>query len=64
MKIYILPQVNKPIKFVTENIKSEVDENGNIVITRQMTFSEIAELFDIPVSEVLSEDFKVGIYTL
>ena len=65
MDIYILPQVDAPIKVVYENdIKTEMDNDGNLVITRKMTPIEIAELFDIPVSDVLNGNLKVGIYTV
>ena len=65
MNIYILPQVDKPVQVVYENdVKLEEDDNGNFTITRKMTPSEIAELFNVPVSDILSGDLKFGIYTL
>lgn len=64
MKIYIIPQVDKLVKFVCDNGKTEIDDDGNIVITQKMTPAEIAELFDVSISDVLSGNLKVGMYTL
>jgi hypothetical protein len=52
--VFIIPEVEKPIKIIDTDVKSTIDENGNIVITRKMDAVEIAELFDIPLSDVLN----------
>ena len=62
--VFIIPKVEKPVKIIDTDVKSTTDENGNIVITRKMDAVEIAELFDIPLSDVLNGAAKLGIYTL
>ena len=62
--VFVIPEVEKPIKIIDTDVKSTIDENGNIVITRKMDALEIAELFDIPLSDVLNGTAKLGIYTI
>ena len=62
--IFVIPEVEKPIKIIDTDVKSTIDENGNMVITRKMDAVEIAELFDIPLSDVLNGTAKFGIYTI
>lgn len=50
------------IKLIHNDIKLSVDKNGKVVATKRATPSEIAELFEVPVSEVLSGKFKLGVY--
>ena len=59
--VFVIPEVEKPIKIIDTDVKSTIDENGNMVITRQMDALEIAELFDIPLSDVLNGAAKLGI---
>lgn len=62
--IYIVPKIDdRPIKIVHENMNVELDENGDMVITRKATLSEIAELFDVTVDDILG-GMKFGIVTL
>ena len=62
--LYVIPQIyNKPIKIVDIDVKANIDNNGNIVISKKLDASEIAELFDISISEVLNGTAKVGICT-
>lgn len=62
--VFVIPEVEKPIKIIDTDVKSTIDENGNMVITRKMDAVEIAELFDIPLSDVLNGTAKFGIYTI
>ena len=64
MNIYIIPQVDKTVKYVCDNGKTKIDDDGNIVITQKMTPTEIAELFDVSISDVLSGNLRIGMYTL
>lgn len=59
--VFVIPEVEKPIKIIDTDVKSTIDENGNIVITRKMDAVEIAKLFDIPLSDVLNGTAKLGI---
>lgn len=59
--VFIIPEVEKPIKIIDTDVKSTIDENGNMVIARKMDAVEIAELFDIPLSDVLNGTAKLGI---
>lgn len=59
--VFVIPEVEKPIKIIDTDVKSIIDENGNMVITRKMDAVEIAELFDIPLSNVLNGTAKLGI---
>ena len=59
--VFIIPEVEKPIRIIDTDVKSTIDENGNMVITRKMDAVEIAELFDIPLSDVLNGTAKFGI---
>lgn len=59
--VFVIPEVEKPIKIIDTDVKSTIDENGNMVITRKMDAVEIAELFDIPLSDVLNGTAKLGI---
>ena len=59
--VFVIPEVEKPIKIINTDVKSTIDENGNMVITRRMDAVEIAELFDIPLSDVLNGTAKVGV---
>ena len=63
--IYILPEIkDRPIKIAHENdTKVEVDENGDLVISRKATLPEIAEMFDITVEDILG-GMKFGMITL
>ena len=63
--IYIVPKIDdRPIKIVHESdTKVELDENGDMVITRKATLSEIAELFDVAVDDILG-GMKFGVFTL
>ena len=62
--IYIIPKIDdRPIKIVHEGTRVELDENGDIVITRKATLPEIAELFDVTVEDILG-GMKFGIITL
>ena len=62
--VFVIPEVEKPIKIIDMDVKSTIDENGNMVITRKMDALEIAELFDIPLSDVLNGTEKFGICTI
>ena len=59
--IFVIPEVEKPIKIIDTDVKSTIDENGNMVITRKMDAVEIAELFDIPLSDVLNGSANIAI---
>ena len=59
--VFIIPEVENPVKIIDTDVKSTIDENGNMVITRKMDALEIAELFDIPLSDVLNGTAKLGI---
>ena len=59
--IFVIPEVEKPIKIIDTDMKSTIDENGNMVITRKMDAVEIAELFDIPLSDVLNGTANIAI---
>lgn len=62
--IYIVPKINdRPIKIVHEDTKLELDDNGDLTITRKATLKEIAELFDITVDDIL-DGMKFGMVTL
>ena len=62
--VFVIPEVEKPIKIINTDVKSTIDENGNMVITRKMDAVEIAELFDIPLSDVLSGTANIRICTV
>ena len=62
--LFVIPEVEKPIKIIDTDVKSTIDENGNMVITRKMDTVEIAELFDMPLSDVLNGAAKLGICTI
>ena len=62
--VFVIPKVEKPIKIIDTDVKSTIDENGNMVITRKMDTVEIAELFDMPLSDVLNGAAKLGICTI
>lgn len=62
--VFIIPEIDKPIKIIDTDVKSTIDENGNMVITRKMDAVEIAELFDIPLSDVLNGTAKIGMCTV
>lgn len=59
--VFVIPEVEKLIKIIDTDVKSTIYENGNIVITKKMDAVEIAELFDIPLSDVLNGTAKLGI---
>lgn len=59
--VFVIPEVENPIKIIDTDVKSTIDENGNIVITRKMDAVEIAKLFDMPLSDVLNGTAKLGI---
>ena len=60
--LYIIPSVDKPIKFVFEGIS--IDDNGDMTFTIKWpaTLSEIADMFDMTTDKVLNTKF--GIYTV
>ena len=60
--LYIIPSVDKPIKFVFEGIS--IEDNGDMTFTikRPATLSEIADMFNMTIDEVLNTKF--GIYTV
>lgn len=58
--VFVIPEVEKTIKIIDADVKSTIDENGNMVITRKVDAVEIAELFDIPLSDVLNGTVKLG----
>lgn len=62
--VFVIPEVEKPIKIIDTDVKSTIDENGNMVITRKMDTVEIAELFDMPLSDILNGTAKLGICTI
>ena len=62
--LFVIPEVEKPIKIINTDVKSNIDENRNMVITRKMDAVEIAELFDVPLSDVLNGAAKLEIYTI
>ena len=62
--LFVTPEVEKPIKIIDTDVRSTIDENGNMVITRKMDTVEIAELFDMPLSDVLNGAAKLGICTI
>ena len=62
--IFVIPEVEKPIKIIDTDVKSTIDENGNMVITKKMDALEIAELFDIPLSDVLNGTVNIGMCTV
>ena len=62
--VFVIPEVEKPIKIIDTDVKSTIDENGNMVITRKIDTVEIAELFDMPLSDVLNGAAKLGICTI
>lgn len=67
MSIYIIPEMDKPLKFVCEDdVKTEIDDAGNFVITRKLCSLEsaklLAELFDVSISDILSGKVKFGQY--
>ena len=62
--VFIIPEIEKSIKIIDTDVKSTIDENGNMVITRKMDAVEIAELFDIPLSDVLNGTAKIGMCTV
>lgn len=67
MSIYIIPEMDKPLKFVYEDdVKTEIDDAGNFVITRKLCSLEstklLAELFDVSILDVLSGKVKFGQY--
>lgn len=59
--VFVIPEMEKPIKIIDTDVKSTIDENGNMVITRKMDAVEIAELFDIPLSDVLNGTANIAI---
>lgn len=52
---------NRPIKIIYDDVKTETDNEGNITITRKMSPVEIAEWFDVPVTDVLDGTLRLGI---
>lgn len=59
--VFVIPEMEKPIKIIDTDVKSTIDENGNMVITKKMKAVEIAELFDIPLSDVLNGTANIAI---
>lgn len=57
--LYIIPSVDKPIKFVFEGIS--IEDNGDMTFTikRPATLSEIADMFDMTIDEVLNTKFGI-----
>ena len=62
--LFVIPEVEKPNLKIDTDVRSTIDENGNMVITRKMDAVEIAELFDMPLSDVLNGAAKLGIYII
>lgn len=63
--LYVIPQIyNKHTKIVDTDVKADIDNNVNIVISKKLDASEIAELFDISISEVLNGTAKLGLYVV
>lgn len=62
--LFVIPEVEKPIKIIDTDVRTTIDDNGNMVITRKMDAIEIAELFDMPLSDVLNGAAKLGICTI
>ena len=62
--LFVIPEVEKPIKIIDTDVRSTIDENGNMAIIRKMDAVEIAELFDMPLSYVLNGAAKLGICTI
>lgn len=61
--LYIIPKIeNKPIKIVDTDVKADINDNGDIIISKKLDASEIAELFDISITDVLNGTVKFGIY--
>lgn len=60
-KYFINESFCQPIKYVCDDFKTEADDEGNITITGRPSPSEIAELFDVPIADVLSGNLKLGI---
>ena len=58
---FITKPYRQPIKFIHNDFKMETDDEGNITLTRKMSPVEIAELFDVPVTDVLNGNLKIGI---
>ena len=55
--------VEKPIKIVYEGgLKLEEDNEGNLEISRPLKLSEIVELFDVSIKDVM--EGKIGMWTL
>ena len=59
--LFITPEVENQIKIIDSDVKSTIDENGNIITTKKMDVVEIAELFDIPLSNVLNGTANIAI---
>ena len=59
--VFITPKVENQIKIIDSDVKTTVDENGNIITTKKMDAVEIAELFDIPLSDVLNGTANIAI---
>lgn len=57
--LYIIPSVDKPIKFVFEGIS--IEDNGDMTFTikRPATLSEIADMFDMTIDKVLNTKFGI-----
>lgn len=57
--LYIIPSVDKPIKFVLEGIS--IEDNGDMTFTikRPATLSEIADMFDMTIDKVLNTKFGI-----
>lgn len=57
--LYIIPSVNKPIKFVFEEIS--IEDNGDMTFTikQPATLSEIANMFNMTIDEVLNTKFGI-----
>lgn len=57
--LYIIPSVDKPIKFVFEGIS--IEDNGDMTFTikRPATLSEIADMFNMAIDEVLNTKFGI-----
>ena len=59
--VFVIPEVEKQIRIIDTDVKSTIDENGNMVISKKMDALEIAELFDIPLSDVLNGTAKLEV---
>ena len=58
--IYIIPSTPKPIKIMFDDTFVDCNKDMTITVQKKATLSEIADMFDMTVDEVLN--IKFGIY--